>query len=327
MASNFKVDTKREKATSTLDAILDARKQEELNNSSDVKFVKAQNKKIIKEAQSKKTISLAGAFDGIIRSIGLSDDKFVPEQEEVLALLCDKMHFDGKEAYKLLRTNVLFSLPDDSKCRTVGITSPVRGEGKSTVAINLAYTIAETGAKVLLLDMDLRLPSITKKLEMPKTKGLSDYLIGGASINEICHTSKKFNNWTIMEAGSIPPSPSELIGSENMKNLIKQLEKKYDFIIIDLPPVNIVSDALVANDIVDGYLLVARQGFSDKHSMANCLRQLNFLNAHILGFVMTDAQGGVGYGKNKYYKKYKKHYGYYKKYGYNKYGYESSGKQ
>lgn len=284
---------------------------------------KANNRQAIKTAQAKKNVVLVSNKK---KSAGIGH---MPELKEEEALLCDKMHFDAKEAYKLLRTNVIFSLPDSDKCRTVGITSAVRGEGKSTVAVNLAYTLAETNSQVLLIDMDMRLPSIAKKLKMDKTKGLSDYLIGRAGIEEITHISTKYKNWHIIESGSIPPAPSELIGSDNMKNLIHQLEENYDFIIIDLPPVNIVSDALVAKDIVDGFILTIRQDYSDKHSVADCLRQLNFLNTNILGFLLTDCATGSHYGgkykyRNKYYKKYKKNYGYYKKYGYG-YGYGKSG--
>ena len=134
-----------------------------------------------------------------------------PDDVENIALLCDQMHFDAKEAYKLLRTNVMFTLPDNAKCRTIGITSPIRGEGKSTVAINLSYTFAATNNKILLIDMDMRLPSIAKKLETEAKSGLSDYLIGNARAEEIIHSMKKYPNWDIVFSGSIPPTPAELI--------------------------------------------------------------------------------------------------------------------
>ena len=283
-----------------------------------------QNKQIIKDATKTKRKSLFGFISSVNRDLSLSD-----ENEDV-ALLCDQMHFDAKEAYKLLRTNILFCLTDNNKCRTIGITSAIRGEGKSIVAINLAYTFAATNAKVLLIDMDMRLPTVAKKLHLQPGLGLSDYLIGTVGFKDIVRKHEKYSNWEIVLSGSIPPAPSELIGSDNMKTFIKALEKKYDFIIIDLPPVNVVSDALVAKNIVDGFVLAVRQNFSDKHSLADCLRQLTFIDANILGFVMTDATDATHIGKKygKYYKKYgkyyKKHYKYYGKsssyYGYSKQG-------
>lgn len=265
------------------------------------------------------------------------DDKRKKIENNNATLLCSNMHFDAKEAYKLLRTNIMFTLPDNNGgCRTVGITSAIRGEGKSTCAINLAYTFAQTGSRVLLIDMDMRLPSISKKLEIkPKSGlGLSDYLIGNATIKDIVVKIDGQKNWNIIFSGSIPPTPAELIGSENMKKLIDMLKKEYDYIIVDLPPVNVVSDALVAKDICDGFLLIVREGYSDKRSLSDCIRQMDFIDANILGFVMADSSGVVGsygrkYGRySRYYRKRK--YGYYNKYykkgyGYGyKYGYDYS---
>ena len=265
------------------------------------------------------------------------DDKRKKIENNNATLLCSNMHFDAKEAYKLLRTNIMFTLPDNNGgCRIVGITSAIRGEGKSTCAINLAYTFAQTGSRVLLIDMDMRLPSISKKLEIkPKSGlGLSDYLIGNATIKDIVVKIDGQKNWNTIFSGSIPPTPAELIGSENMKKLIDKLKKEYDYIIVDLPPVNVVSDALVAKDICDGFLLVVREGYSDKRSLSDCIRQMEFIDANILGFVMADSSGVVGsygrkYGRySRYYRKRK--YGYYNKYykkgyGYGyKYGYDYS---
>lgn len=283
---------------------------------------KQQIKQNAKKAQSTKKSGLVSLINDAKRKVNKGH---ISEDSEQISLLCDEMHFDAKEAYKLLRTNVLFSLPDNDVCRTIGITSAIRGEGKSTVSINLAYTFAVTKARVLLIDMDMRLPSIATKLNISTGKGLSDYLIGNASLKDIIRTTDKYKNWDIMFSGSIPPAPSELIGSDAMEKLIRRLEREYDFIIIDLPPVNIVTDALVAKSLVDGYLLVVRQDYSDKHSLADCLRQLDFIEANVLGFTLTDSNN-----ENHYYRKYGRKYGryfgrYYKRYGYKKYGYSKYG--
>jgi len=233
----------------------------------------------------------------------------------VKSILCDQMHFDAKEAYKLLRTNINFTLPDVN-CKKIGITSAIRSEGKSTVAINLAYTLAQTGLNVLLIDMDMRLPSVTKKLNMKQGKGLSDILVGDCTFKNVVKPSGKYDNWDILSSGTIPPVPSELIGSSSMKELMAKLSKKYQYIICDLPPINVVTDASVAKEHLDGLILSVRQDYSDKKSLADCMRQLSFIEANILGFVVSNTDDGSHYGKNysKYYKKYKK-YGYYKNYG------------
>ena len=245
------------------------------------------------------------------------------EESENIALLCDKMHFDAKEAYKLLRTNVMFTLPDNDSCRVIAITSPIRGEGKSTVSINLAYTFAVTNSKVLLIDMDMRLPSIATKLEVERKEGLSDFLIGKIKKKDMIYNNDKYPNWDIIFSGSIPPTPAELIGSKAMKDLLSSLKREYDYIIIDLPPVNIVSDALVAKELCDGFVVTVREGYSDKKSLTECIRQLEFLDANILGFTMVDSNGGDSYYSN-YHSRYnhyyrKKRYGYYYKNKYNYY--------
>ena len=270
----------------------------------------------------------------------IKKDKKLTNENVNMAPLCSKMHFDAKEAYKLLRTNIMFTLPDNSGCRVVGVTSAIRGEGKSTCAINLAYTFSQTGAKTLLIDMDMRLPSVAKKLNVAPSygHGLSDCLVGSTTKDKIIFKIENSKNWDVIFSGSIPPTPAELIGSDNMKKLIDNLRKDYDFIVVDLPPVNVVSDALVAKDIVDGFILVVREGYSEKKSLSECVRQMEFIEANVLGFVMADSSGVVGsygrkYGRySRYYRKrkygyyskyYKKGYGYGygDKYGYSKYGY------
>lgn len=253
--------------------------------------------------------------------------KKVAEGIDEDVLMCDEMHFDAKEAYKLLRTNLLFTLPDKTKGCVIGVTSPIRGEGKSTAAINLAYTFATTGSKVLLVDMDMRLPSIANKLKLKSKVGLSDFLIGKTREGNIFHRMIKYPNWDIVFSGSIPPLPAELIGSQKMADFMEDAKEFYDYIVVDLPPVNIVSDALTAKNFVDGYVIVVREGYSDKHSLADCMRQIGFLEANVLGFIMVDSNDNIGaYGKKyrNYYRYYrKKKYGYYKKnYGYYSKNYE-----
>lgn len=235
-------------------------------------------------------------------------------------LVCDGLSFAAAESYKLLRTNLNFSLPE-KPCHIIGVTSSVRGEGKSTTSVNIAYTIAQTGKKVLLIDADMRLPSVAAKLEIHGAPGLSN-LIAGMNAEQSCmRKSHYFDNWYILPAGDIPPNPSELLGSERMHALLERYSDVFDTIIIDLPPINIVADALVISKWTDGLIGVVRQNYTDKRALADCMYQVEKLGVKFLGFVMTDA--AVGEGSYKSYGKYSKKYGY--GYGYGSdYGYEIS---
>ena len=236
-------------------------------------------------------------------------------------LLCDELSFAAAEAYKLLRTNLLFALPE-KECRIIGVTSSIRGEGKSTTSVNLAYTLAQTGKRVLLVDGDMRLPTIAQKLEMGGTPGLSNLLAGLSAERDCLRKSSYFDNWYILPAGDIPPNPSELLGSERMHALLERYKDVFDYILLDLPPVNIVVDALVITKWTDGVIVVVRENYTDRRALDACMYQVEKLGAKMLGFVMTDANAGGSSYKN--YGKYGKRYGG-SDYGYG-YGYESSGK-
>jgi capsular exopolysaccharide synthesis family protein len=188
----------------------------------------------------------------------------------------------------------------------------MRGEGKSTTATNLSYVIAEKGSKVLLIDGDLRIPSIAKKLDIESSPGLADLLKGkGAQISEF--QSPLLKNWFVLPAGEIPPNPSELLGSTRMENVLNQLREIFDYIVIDLPPVNIVSDAISISSLITGMIVVIREDYTEKRELERCLRQLKLSNVNILGCVMNEVKfGGGSYGK---YRKYR-YYRYYKNYRY-----------
>ncbi len=240
----------------------------------------------------------------------------VPSESNVM--LHKKLNFGATEAYKLLRTNLMFTMPTgDRKCRVIGVTSSQRGEGKSTTAINLSYTIAETGKRVLLIDADMRLPSVAKKLQIRANPGLSNILAEDLDSKEIIRVSDVLVNWCILTAGDIPPNPTEMLGSEQMKNLINELAERYDYIIIDLPPVNIVSDALVISSLLDGMIVVVREDYTKRRELSNCIRHLELSNVKVLGFVMNvTSETKSYYGKLKNKKYYKSLDKYYKQTGY-----------
>lgn len=219
------------------------------------------------------------------------------------------LEFTATEQYKLIRTNLDFTLPENEKCSVIGVTSSMRGEGKSTTAVNLSYVLAEKGSKVLLIDADLRIPSIAKKLDIDSAPGLADLLKGkGAQIEEF--QSYLLPNWCILPSGDIPPNPSELLGSSRMEKLLNQLRSMFDYIIIDLPPVNLVSDAVSISSLISGMIVVIREEYTEKKELERCFRQLKLSNVNVLGCVMNEAKSGGGS-----YKKYKK-YRYYKYYRY-----------
>ncbi len=242
--------------------------------------------------------------------------------KEQQSMLCDKLSFAGAEAYKLLRTNLQFTMPDKD-CRIIGMTSSLRGEGKSTTAVNLAYTIAQSGKRVLLIDGDLRLPTIHTKLSLTCSPGLSNLLAGLCDEREALRVSKYYNNWYILPAGDIPPNPSELLGSERMHHVIDRFSELFDYILLDLPPVNIVTDALVVAPWTDGLLLVVRQNFTTGRALHDCMYQIERVKARFLGFIMTDADiGELTYKKYGRYGRYRRYtnYGRYSG-GYGNYGY------
>lgn len=252
-----------------------------------------------------------------------SESKIDAKVNDIQKTLHKNLDFAATEQYKLLRTNLSFTLPDEKKCFVIGVTSSVRGEGKSTTSINLSYVLAEAGKKVLLVDGDLRIPSIAKKMDLQRTPGLTNLIIDGNYDQIENYRAEEFEKWYIVPAGDLPPNPSELLGSRKMEKFINAVSEDFDYIIIDLPPVNIVSDTLAISRLLDGVLLVVRQDYTSKKDIDDCVSQLKLSNVKVLGFVMNVIRGeGAGY-RYRYRYGYRRYSKYYKKYGY-KYGYEDA---
>ncbi len=228
-----------------------------------------------------------------------NNDGVVNYEERMLG---KNLHFAAAEAYKLLRTNLSFSIREGEKCKVVGITSAEKGEGKSTTSINLAYTIAETGKNVLLIECDMRLPNIGTRLGLKKSMGLSNLLAGQEKPSDVLQHSRMLPSLFVITAGSVPPNPSELLSSEKMQSYIEAFKNSFNFIILDLPPVNLVSDALVVSRLVDGFVFVVREEYATKRSFKEAMTKFNVSTSKILGIVMTDVTGKEG----GYAKKYKK---------------------
>lgn len=241
-----------------------------------------------------------------------SKDEKRPEPKDTL--LDDNTSFHVKEAYKAMRTNVMFSVPDEG-CKVIGVTSAIPGEGKSTTVLNLAITFAQTGTRVLLIDADMRRPNIKRILSAGDGIGLADILARFVKTEEGIHPSG-YEKLDVIFSGNVPPNPVELLGSDNMHAMLEELKGKYDYIFIDTPPINVVTDATVVSRLLHGIILVARENKSKKDEVSEALNKLRFVNAKVLGLVLNDkmyqSKRGGYYGK---YGKYGRYRHYYKEYG------------
>ena len=217
------------------------------------------------------------------------------------------LSFDAAEAYKLLRTKLQFSFADDNTSRVIGVSSALSGEGKSVSAINLAYSLSQLGMKVILIDGDLRRPTLAEKLNIQKRPGLSDFLTGQSPLDKTiryCGLKGAETAFHVMTAGPNPPNPVELLSSARMTKLIGGMRDIFDYVIIDLPPVYEVSDALAVAKNTDGILMVVRQAHCNRMVMNETVRQFEFVGAKILGVVYNCATEGTDPYTKSYYKKY-----------------------
>ena len=239
--------------------------------------------------------------------------------EERRFILSPSSSFFIREAYKTLRSNTMFALADQDGCKAVLLTSSLQGEGKSITALNLAISFAEAENRVILIDCDLRRPKIARLLDKSSPVGLSNLLLAPSRLEEAI-TPSGVDRLDVILSGDIPPNPSELLGSARMTALLEQLRRRYDYIILDTPPVNMVTDAAVLAPRSSGVLFVVRAGRSERGQVLQAVEQLRYAQAKMLGFVLDDISAGGGrYGYGKY--KYKK-YGRYGRYGgYGRYGY------
>lgn len=213
-------------------------------------------------------------------------------------LLRKESPFITKEAYKALRTNITFSLPG-AGCKCIAITSAERGEGKSTNSINLAISFGEIGKKVLLIDADMRRPTVASRLSLKNQPGLSNLLIEDAAPEDAV---RHLESWgmDVLPAGNIPPDPTRLLESVQMEKLLEQLRAVYDYIFIDLPPANTVTDALLLSKWVDGYLLIIKHGITVYRAIDEIINRFRLVNGKILGFLYA----GASVENKRYYKKY-----------------------
>ena len=244
-------------------------------------------------------------------------------QKQNEALIGSNTSFVATEAYKRLRTKLQFSFTDDGTSRVIGLSSALSGEGKSLTSVNLAYTLAQLNKRVIILDCDMRRPTLADKMSLNKKPGLSEYLTGQHEFKDVVQRYGREDEevaFHVISAGENPPNPVEMLSSLRMERLLDNLREAYDYILLDLPPVSEVTDAMAIAPKADGMLLVVRQDYCDRIVLNETVQQFAFINAKVLGVVFncTSENRGKYYGKS-YYKRYyrRRYYKRYKGYGYN----------
>lgn len=202
------------------------------------------------------------------------------------------------EAYRSIRTSIQYS-SIDKKIKTIVVTSSLASEGKSTVSGNLAYVLSENNNKVLLIDCDLRKPSLHKKFQVSNEKGITDLLIGKCTQNEAVKVMEKGVH--LITAGTIPPNPAEIVGSKALKDFIDEMVNDYDYIVIDTPPVLAVTDAQLLAAKCDGTVLVSRAKKSRNKFVKLAYNELQKVRANVLGSILNDSDMKQKYGYYKHY--------------------------
>lgn len=220
------------------------------------------------------------------------------------SILSSSSSFSMVEAYKKLRTNLMFALPGTA-CKKILVTSSVPDEGKSTVCANLGITLAQMSERILLIDCDLRSPSLHRLFKTKGLPGLSEVLAGMIPFEEAV-IPLKLEGLHVLPAGTIPPNPAELLGSDAMGTLLQDLALQYDYILLDSPPLDAVSDAVVLTPKVNGTVVVVREGSTEHPQLQRALAALQFAEAKVLGLVLSDSKtlAKQGYGKYSKYGKY-----------------------
>lgn len=196
------------------------------------------------------------------------------------------------EQYRTIRTNIQFSTVDH-ELRSILVTSSVPGDGKSTTVANLAVVFAQQGKKVLLIDGDLRKPTVHYTFQIPNTIGLTNVLTKQVPLSEAIRETT-INNLYVLTSGPIPPNPAEMLGSSSMKELMSEVHALFDLVLFDSPPILSVTDAQVLANLCDGSILVVKSQQTDKEAAMKAKDLLNAANAQLLGVVLNDIKEGNG---------------------------------
>lgn len=199
-------------------------------------------------------------------------------------MLSSSTPFAINEAYNTLRTNLMFTIKGE-KCPAYIITSSLPNEGKSLNTINLAISFAHMDKKTLIIDMDMRNPTIHQLFDLPLNHGVSEYLAGLDEAVEYKFT--EIENLKIITAGRIPPNPADLLSGKSVSNLLKLVRDRFDYVFIDMPPIELVADAAILAKMVTGYLLVIKKDDSDVKFIEHTVNVLDQVEADIVGFILN----------------------------------------
>ena len=234
-------------------------------------------------------------------------------------MLSPSSPFAIREAYNSIRAKLLFTGRGE-KCPVFAITSAMMHDGKTTNAVNLSISIASTMKKVLLIDGDMRKPTVHRYFGLENKNGLSEILAG--LTNEVKIRKTEVENLHVLTSGQIPPNPAELFGSRQMDNLLSYVRDFFDYVIIDTPPVNLVTDAAILAEKITGYVFVVQSGKNHYYELSYALDTIQQMNGNVVGIVLNDTTGRAvahygGY-RSSYYSK-----GYYYRRGYGR-GYYNS---
>ncbi|HBM98307.1 MAG TPA: capsular biosynthesis protein [Ruminococcus sp.] len=216
-----------------------------------------------------------------------------------VANLSDKNKFAIVESYKVARTNIMFSLAANEK-KVFAVTSYSKGEGKSTASSNLAISFSKMGKKVLLIDADMRRSNIHNIFKLNNSAGLSNVVSKMISFEEAVKCDV-ITDLDVLVAGTIPPNPSELMCSNSFIKMIEKLTEKYEYIIIDTPPVGVVADALLLKDLIAGFVVVVREKVTTHRDLSKLLESMKLADTKVLGLVEVGCDISARKGKKKYY--------------------------
>ena len=218
-------------------------------------------------------------------------------------ILCQNSPFAVKEAYNAIRTNLLFTQQGE-KCPIFVVTSPTANNGKTINSINLAVSFAQMGKRTLLIDADMRNPTIHRMFSISVKNGLSEILAG--LTDNISVSKTDVENLSVLTAGKIPPNPAELLSSARMDKLLEFVKEHYDCVFIDTPPINLVTDSTIFAQKVTGYIVIVKTDTTNTHDVKTIVTNNEQIDGNILGFILNDVNSEK-----------KKYYSYYRKYNYN----------
>lgn len=234
------------------------------------------------------------------------DELAIKETSKFDFIILNKPDSVPSESFRALRTRIQFSRPDKESLKTIVITSPAPQEGKTFVTINLAGSFAQADKKVLLVDCDLRKPRVHRVFDVNKEPGLIDYLVGDKKLEEIIHQSE-LKNLSYITSGTIPPNPAEMLDSKHMDDFLTLVREKYDYVIIDSPPIIAVTDAEILAKKVDGAILVVSSEITEYQMMDRAIQLIEHDNTTLIGSVLNNFDTRSAYGT---YYKYKYYYYY-----------------